>query len=247
MNTKLFFDTEFTGLHSKTTLVSIGFISEFGKTFYAEFTDYDKSQVDDWIQTNVIRKTWVYIYDPDTNFGIVEKNSWADIHVFGDKDFIASRLRDWLSQFESIEMWSDCMAYDWVLFNDIFGSAFDIPKNIFYIPFDICTVFKEMAINPDINRESFACDAFSENGEPLFFNEQGERLIAGKHNAMWDAKIIKRCYEKLCVLKVDLKTILLEASNWENQMTSEERSTLAYFDARLKVIDRIHEKYMNQI
>jgi hypothetical protein len=51
---KIFFDTEFTGLHKNTTLISIGLISEDGKTFYAEFTDYDKSQVDSWLQENVI-------------------------------------------------------------------------------------------------------------------------------------------------------------------------------------------------
>jgi len=54
MKTKIFFDTEMTGLHRGTTLVSIGMVSEDDKTFYAEFTDYDKSQVDPWIQENVI-------------------------------------------------------------------------------------------------------------------------------------------------------------------------------------------------
>ena len=43
--TKIFFDTEFTGLHQKTTLISIGLVSEDGREFYAELTDYDKSQV----------------------------------------------------------------------------------------------------------------------------------------------------------------------------------------------------------
>ena len=54
MKTKLFFDTEFTGLHQNTTLISIGLISECGKTFYAELTDYDKTQLDDWLNENVI-------------------------------------------------------------------------------------------------------------------------------------------------------------------------------------------------
>ena len=40
----LFFDTEFTGLHAGTTLVSIGIVAENGKKFYAEFSDYDESQ-----------------------------------------------------------------------------------------------------------------------------------------------------------------------------------------------------------
>ena len=87
--TKVFFDTEFTGLHQGTTLISIGLVSECG--------------------------------------------------------------------------------------------AFDIPKNVYYIPFDICTLFKAKGIDPDINREKFS------------------ELVDGsqKHNALWDAKVIKACYDKL--------------------------------------------------
>ena len=52
---RLFFDTEFTGLHKNTTLVSIGIIdSEGSKAFYAELTDYDATQIDDWLRENVI-------------------------------------------------------------------------------------------------------------------------------------------------------------------------------------------------
>ena len=47
-------DSEFTGLHQNTTLISIGLVSECGKTFYAEFNDYDFNQVDDWLKENVI-------------------------------------------------------------------------------------------------------------------------------------------------------------------------------------------------
>jgi hypothetical protein len=38
-NTKLFLDTEFTGLHQNTTLISIGLIADTGDN--AELTDYD--------------------------------------------------------------------------------------------------------------------------------------------------------------------------------------------------------------
>ena len=44
---KIFFDTEFTGLHKNTTIISIGMIAENGKKFYAESTDYDGKQCDD--------------------------------------------------------------------------------------------------------------------------------------------------------------------------------------------------------
>ncbi len=52
---KIFFDTEFTGLHKNTTLISIGLISEDRRCFYAELTDYDEKQCDDWIEENVLK------------------------------------------------------------------------------------------------------------------------------------------------------------------------------------------------
>ena len=51
---KIFFDTEFTGLHQNTTLISIGCVAEDERTFYAENRYYNRKQVDDWIQKNVI-------------------------------------------------------------------------------------------------------------------------------------------------------------------------------------------------
>ena len=52
----IYYDAEFTGLHRNTGLISIGLVSYSGSYFYAEFTDYDKSQVTEWIQENVIDK-----------------------------------------------------------------------------------------------------------------------------------------------------------------------------------------------
>lgn len=170
---KIFFDTEFTGLHKNTTLISIGCISEDGKTFYAEFTDYDEEQVNEWIQENVIGNL-------AKSLGILY--SMADSTSYGGKFNVASALKYWLSQFDSVEMWSDCLSYDWVLFNDLFGTAFDIPKNVYYIPFDICTLFKIKGVDPDVNREEFS------------------EIQGDKHNALHDAKVIKACYEKLMIL-----------------------------------------------
>ena len=190
--TKLFWDTEFTGLHQKTTLISLGIISECGKEFYAEFTDYDKSQVDDWLQKNVIDKLFQYDL-PEEN--ILLNSSKEQYVLKGNTDFIREGLKEWLSQFEQVEMWSDCLSYDWVLFCQLFGHAFNIPKNVYYIPFDICTLFKVKGIDPDINREDFAF------GEPVIIHTpnivsfEGEKVQ--KHNALWDAKVIKACYDKL--------------------------------------------------
>jgi hypothetical protein len=167
--TKIFFDTEFTGLHQNTTLISIGLVSECGKTFYAEFTDYDKSQVDEWLQNNVIN-----------NLNIPDDDTTQLVNTFkGDKEFIKEKLEVWLSQFEQIEMWSDCLSYDWVLFNQIWGHAFNIPKNIYYIPFDLSTLLLCYGYNADLSRKDFS------------------GLDEINHNALSDAKMIRMCYNKI--------------------------------------------------
>lgn len=174
--TKIYFDTEFTGLHQKTTLISMGLISECGKKFYAEFTDYDGEQIDNWLEENVIANL--------TLSRLSNIASLEDWKILGDTKDIKSAITVWLAQFESVEIWSDCLSYDWVLFCQIFGHAFNIPKNVYYIPFDICTLFKAKGIDPDINREQFS------------------GMVDGskKHNALWDAEVIKGCCEKLQIL-----------------------------------------------
>ena len=161
---KVFFDTEFTGLHQSTTLMSIGLVDENGRTFYRELDDYDIDQVDQWINDNVV-----------ANFTDSRK-----VTLYG----LQRELTEWLSDYASVEMWSDCLAYDWVLFNNIWGGAFDIPKHIYYIPFDICTMMKLKGVDPDVSREDYA---YADMPSP----------DTHKHNALHDAWTIKRCYEKL--------------------------------------------------
>lgn len=180
--TEIFFDTEFTGLHQKTTLISIGLVSECGKSFYAEFTDYDESQIDDWLQENVVNNLCLDFLDNNADI-----SKWR---IKGNSNEIKSALEVWIAQFENIEIWSDCLSYDWVLFNQIFGHAFSIPENVYYIPFDICTLFKVKGIDPDISREDFAKD----------YLEKNDFELAKKHNAMWDAYVIRACYKRLCSL-----------------------------------------------
>ena len=189
--TKVFFDTEFTGLHQNTTLISIGLISECGKTFYAEFNDYDFKQIDDWLKENVI--------DNLQYNGIFQKldETKNSISYKSTTENIREKLTTWLEQFGEVEIWSDCLSYDWVLFNQIFGHAFNIPKNVYYIPFDICTLFFAKGIDADISREKFVSNTFSESGEPLFFDAEGNMIEKQKHNALWDAKIIRQCFVKL--------------------------------------------------
>lgn len=184
---KVFFDTEFTGLHQSTTLISIGMVSEDGRTFYAELNDYDEKQIDEWLSTNVIanllfeappegqQEHWMQSkVSPERSL----HQAW-NLEMRGNREEVKNGIEEWLTQFDQVEVWSDCLSYDWVLFNQLFGHAFNIPKNVYYIPFDICTLFKIKGIDPDINREEFS-------------GFEGE-----KHNALHDAKVIKLCFLRL--------------------------------------------------
>lgn len=166
--TTLFFDLEFTGLTKGTSIISIGIVSDCGQEFYAEMTDYDRLQVDEWIKENVIKNLSI----PDDDRLYIEE--------------LEKKLRDWLTRFGQIEMWGSCLAYKWVLFCDIFGGEIYIPENITYIPFDICTLMKLKGVDPYITREAFAgVDTDTGTG------------TAAMHNALHDARVVKLCYEKL--------------------------------------------------
>ncbi len=216
--TLLYWDLEFTGLHQNTTLISIGIIADSGQTFYAESTDFDKSQIDEWLQKNVIdnllftdkitpsNSSWEHWISEKGEHGnalafALAKKDMSHFRCIGKTPMVRNRLEKWLEQFEHIEMWSDCDSYDWVLFCQIWGHAFNIPKNIYYIPFDISTAFKLQGIDPDINREEYGCDSIDVNPDgtrtPVFFNEDGIKMEVKKHNSLWDAIVIRACRKKL--------------------------------------------------
>lgn len=188
MTIKIFFDTEFTGLHQNTTLISIGAVSDTGETFYAEFDDFDYTQVDVWIEENVINNLFFYgtgtkgCNNCSTQYAGTRQ---AKTEAFGNTEFIKDCLSEWLISFHDVEMWSDCLSYDWVLFNELFGGAMYIPRGIYYVPFDVCTMFKLCGVDPDISREEFVGISTDE-----------------KHNALHDAKVIKMCYERLATMCV---------------------------------------------
>ncbi|WP_420589064.1 3'-5' exoribonuclease domain-containing protein [Bacterioplanoides sp.] len=177
--TNLFYDSEFTGLQQDTSLISLALISECGKTFYAEFNDFNYQQVDDWLQENVINHCR-WIADKPTPFVQQQENQTL---CYGDRQYIKNALQTWLTQFDAIQIWADCPAWDWVLFCQLFGGALHIPGNIHYMVADLSTALRLKGIDPDINREQFAAM------QPHQDNQ--------KHNALWDARVLQACYQKL--------------------------------------------------
>ncbi|HLO54801.1 MAG TPA: 3'-5' exoribonuclease [Saprospiraceae bacterium] len=181
MMTRMFLDTEFTGLHQRTTLISLALYVDEGTYFYAEFNDYAERQLTPWIQENVISKLQI-----NQTFSFVKDGE--RVTMKGNKSQIKKSLKIWLMQFGMIEIWADVLAYDWVLFCNLFGGAFKIPENIFYAPFDIATLFRSKDLIVPNGKYS---------GDISRFTYAGVRIDGKQHNALEDAMVCKICYEKL--------------------------------------------------
>lgn len=186
---KVFFDTEFRGLHKNTTLISIGLISEDRRIFYAELTDYDKEQCDDWIKKNVIANLIITKLPSD-------KKYIPNYHI-GTKDNIAVTLENWFRQFKNVELVSDVCHYDMVLLIDLFRNALNLPTNV-------CPSCHD--INQDIARY-YNIDlqtAFDKSREKILWDNYKEHAVGGeKHNALHDAKVIRELYQILNKINFD--------------------------------------------
>lgn len=187
---KIFFDTEFTGLHKDTTLISIGMVDEGGRCFYGEFTDYDESQVSDWIEENVLSNLML------KDRGMMErlKNAFKDggydvTMVRGGRAVVFSKLKHWLDKYDEIEFVSDVCHYDFVLLIDLFGTAFDLPNNI-------CASCHD--INQDIASYYGVSEhtAFDINRDEIVDEPFLSEFIS-KHNSLYDALVIRLVYSKV--------------------------------------------------
>lgn len=195
---RIFYDAEFTGLHRNTTFISIGLVSDSGRTFYAEFSDFAIDQVNDWINNNVVRNLSLSDDDDGTlasrQLSKGDRSASYDVRIKGCSEDIQEKLIDWLmTEYtvaqKQIQFFTDCYAYDWVLMNDLicdYGDALNIPKHINYIPIDLSTLLWHAGIDPDINREEFAGDV----------QTQGDMELS-KHNSLWDAHVCKTCFDKI--------------------------------------------------
>jgi hypothetical protein len=173
---KLFFDFEFTGLKQSAQPISLGIVSEDGYEFYAEFSEVDLLAADGWIKENVV---------PGLKFSKhVLTEFHVDYRVKAHRSEVTRMLVQWLEWLrigpgEKFEMWGDCLAYDWVLFCELFGGATNLPDAIYYIPFDLATAFLLVGVDPDISRELYS------------------GLSGTKHNALDDAQMIRACYQRV--------------------------------------------------
>lgn len=186
----LFMSEEFTGLRKDTTLISLGIVSENGRKFYAEFDDYDKSRCNDWIKENVINNLSLGT-GPEGSYCVNENET--TMTVFGNKEVIGAWLAKWLSQFDAIQFVSDVCYYDFVLLIDLLtngGTALDLPENISLVCIDL---------NPSIAFHYGISDksAFDKSREKIVMELCGHEVEGRKHNALYDAEVIKAIFEEI--------------------------------------------------
>lgn len=211
----VYFDTKFTGLVPNTTLISIGMVAETGEKFYAEFTDYNKDLVTDWIQENVIDNLVLMPFE-----SIYKKDCWM---FSGSTWYIRDRLLIWFEKIsgakyetfqakgkiyinpefpgKQIQLVSDVCHYDmYLLVNQIFGGALNMPDNINQVCYDICQdiCVREVGGNdlkwfPFMDAMEYAFNISRE----MFCKKVAGGLPEGKKhsNALYDAKVSKMIYE----------------------------------------------------
>lgn len=203
----VYFDCEFTDLKKNAELISIGLIDSDGRTFYAEFNDYSENKVTDWVEENVYK----YLEYPDT---VLEGEHWT---ISGKKSEVRTQLMFWLDKFVSrnkpVQFVSDVCHYDMVLLIDLLtggGSSMDLPSWISPCCLDInqdlaTSLYRDVP-------EGMTEEEFNKNFIPLkeAFNISREDCVKDfdefnnnykKHNALYDAKVIRAIHQYLWNIK----------------------------------------------
>ena len=201
-NCYIYFDTEFTGLRKDTSLISIGLVTSYGLSFYAEFTDYNYGYVDNWIQTNVIDKLSIKNNNK-------RGKQWR---IKGNKKKISDALNEWIDNIHkmydvNIQFVSDVCHYDFVLLvdlilNDNTKTAIDLPEYISPVCHDINHDLSNL-ISSSESEDKFTKStpsefAFNVNREKFIEEITGEKITdENKHNALHDAIVIKKIHQYL--------------------------------------------------
>lgn len=122
---KYVFDTEFIEDGHTIDLLSIGVVCEDGREFYAESTEADLNNANEWVQENVLPHLWHRQADKS------DANRWFRDGGTGgllSRQNIAGDLRRWVAQGEGTpQFWAYYADYDWVVLCQLFGRMLDLP------------------------------------------------------------------------------------------------------------------------
>lgn len=113
----IFFDTEFDDNGKSVELISIGLVSESGHTYYAESSEYNRKDANEWLQDNVINNL--------VSDGKQLKQIRHEIIYWIDKEKKFMQASD-------ISFWAYFCTWDWYLFVRLIsktGLLVDLPEN----------------------------------------------------------------------------------------------------------------------
>jgi len=129
---KYFFDTEFIETPGSIELISIGIVSEEGRTYYAESTCFDERRASDWVKENVITKLRWYGNENSTKGFCNSGTQYArtpheKTEVFGTLNLISQTIREFIGK-EMPEFWAYYASTDWGVFYRLFWTLMDLPE-----------------------------------------------------------------------------------------------------------------------
>lgn len=171
----VFFDNEYTGLRASTTLVAIGMVTLEGEQLGVAFDDYDRTQVNDWLRSNVLNL-------------IDEQARVSTARGFS----IVSGFLEAYSQGEPVTLVSAGKALDVVLLFELWRVT-TAPHEQFHwhdhLPeylrhrahFDLDTLFFAAGIDPNIDRDEYI----------------GHTIQGTRHEALFDAVVVRECFLKM--------------------------------------------------
>jgi len=173
---RYFLDTEFIEYPNTIQLVSIGIVSEDGRSYYAISSEYDFFKANKWVIDNVITPIYTDTVHSDKQNNV--SISW--FHKIYGKPI--KQIENEILTFVGYpkypqgkpEFWGYYSDYDWVVFCWIFGKMVDLPSGF---PM-YCKDLKQL---------------MDEKG----FKKPPIQSPDGEHNALIDAKWNKELFETL--------------------------------------------------
>jgi hypothetical protein len=114
---RYFYDCEFIEDGRVIDLVSVGFVDEYGREFYAVSTEFDADRALPWVRRNVLDK----LPSPGDKAWRSRARIRADLYEF---------LSEPLGPDETMELWAWYAAYDHVALAQLWGPMPALPREI---------------------------------------------------------------------------------------------------------------------
>jgi hypothetical protein len=135
---RYWFDTEFIEDGKTINLISIGFVSEDDRTYYAENKECNLSLASNWVKENVL------------------------CHLSGptkSRKQIAQEIQEFVG--ESPEIWAYYADYDWVVLCQLYGTMMQLPKTWPMYALDI-KQYAYMLGNPKLPEQTLEHNALAD-------------------------------------------------------------------------------------